>query len=166
MDIRKAYVDGVPSGRLYVRLPPEPGLGNDVVARLDSCMYGTRNAGANWETCYTSALLSMGFAHWVASPCCFIHKDKGVQVVIRGDDFTALGTDVGLDWYEHALAEHFELKLKGRLGHDDQDMTDMRVLNRLLGVTDKGLLDEPIRATLNYWRTRWASTLTTCQSHL
>ena len=40
VDIRKAYVYGKPERKIFIRLPPEIGLGKDVVARLDRCMYG------------------------------------------------------------------------------------------------------------------------------
>ena len=56
VDVRKAYFNARPTRRLYVKLPCELGLGKEVVARLERCMYGTRDAGALWESCYTSAL--------------------------------------------------------------------------------------------------------------
>ena len=57
----------------------------DVVARLDRCMYGTRDAGAIWEQCYADALVAMGFEQGKASPCCFAHPKWNVQVVVHGD---------------------------------------------------------------------------------
>ena len=73
----------------------------------------------------------------------FITKTGGGQVVVHGDDFTALGNDRGLDLYEAAMGKAFEIKLKGRLGNDEHDAKDMRVLNRILRATSKGLLYEP-----------------------
>ena len=32
-----------------------------------------------------------------------------------------------------------ECKLKGRLGHDDEDLKEMRVLNRIVRVVESGL---------------------------
>ena len=80
IDVRKAYFHGVPTRKIFVRLPPELGLGKDLVGRLDRCMYGTRDAGAIWEGCYSDALIQMGFRQGVASPCCFFHPDWQVQV--------------------------------------------------------------------------------------
>ena len=85
----------------------------------------------------------MGFVQGVASPCCFHHAGWDVAVVVHGDDFTALGTDVGLDAYEKSMAEHFECKFKGRLGHGPNDLREMRVLNRIVRIIPDGLLYEP-----------------------
>ena len=106
-------------------------------------MYGLRDSGAIWEGCYTDALVQMGFQQGVASPCCFSHSGWGVQVVVHGDDFTALGNAKGLDLYEAAMKEALEVKLKGRLGTEQGDETEMRVLNRIVRVTSQGLLYEP-----------------------
>ena len=113
-----------------------------VVGKLVRCMYGTRDAGAIWENCYTTCLTTMGFVQGGASPCCFRHPEWDVSVVVHGDDFTALGTASALDKYEKGMQESFECKLKGRLGTDKEDAKEMRVLNRIGRITDKGLLYE------------------------
>ena len=84
-------------------MPPEMGMGKSVVARLERCMYGTRDAGAIWESVYTDALLAMGFAQGAASPCCFYNKTLNISCVVHGDDFTALATDSSLDVFEQEL---------------------------------------------------------------
>ena len=100
VDVKKAYFYGVPTRSLYVRFPPELGMPKNMVGKLVRCMYGTRDAGAIWETCYTDCLVNMGFVQGVASPCCFEHKEWKVSVVVHGDDFTALGTTEGLSKYK------------------------------------------------------------------
>ena len=79
------------------------GVGKETVLKLERCMYGTRDAGAIWEGCYTDALLAMGFKQGSASPCCFFHEDWSVSVVVHGDDFTALGNVDGLNAYEKSM---------------------------------------------------------------
>ena len=71
VDVKKAYFYGVPERSLYVRFPAEMGMGKRMVGKLVRCMYGTRDAGAIWESCYTTCLLNMGFEQGKASPCCF-----------------------------------------------------------------------------------------------
>ena len=143
IDVRKwPMFYGIPERSLYVRLPPELGISKKFVGKLVRCMYGTRDAGAIWESCYASALVKLGFTQGGASPCCFSHPAWGVSVVVHGDDFTALGTPDGLDKYEQGMAEAFECKLKGRLGTGDDDCREMRVLNRIVRVTKNGLLYE------------------------
>ena len=142
VDIRKAYFNGKPNRSLYVRLPPELGLPRNVLGKLVRCMYGTRDAGAIWETCYVDCLVGMGFAQGLGSPCCFYHSEWKISVVVHGDDFTALGTDESLDKYEAGLKKSFECKLRGRLGVEAHDAKEIRLLNRIVRITDQGLLYE------------------------
>ena len=60
VDVKKAYLYGVPDRTLYVRLPAELNMGKSMVGRLVRCMYGTCDAGAIWANCYTSCLLGHG----------------------------------------------------------------------------------------------------------
>ena len=105
-------------------------------------MSGTRDAGAIWESCYSDALVQMGFTAGAASPCCFYHAAWGVSVVVHGDDFTALGTANALDGYEAALRESFQIKIRGRLGEEDTDQKEIRILNRTVRVTPGGVVYE------------------------
>ena len=62
--------------------------------------------------------------------------------MVHGDDFTALGNADGLDKFERGMTDTFECKLKGRLGTGDDDLKEMRVLNRIVRITSDGLLYE------------------------
>ena len=75
LDVRKAYFNGRPRRRMYIRLPHELGLGKHYVGRMERCMYGTLDAGAIWEETYTDALLKIGFRQGLSSPCTFIHDE-------------------------------------------------------------------------------------------
>ena len=142
VDIKKAYFNGKPKRNLYVRLPPELGLPRGTLGKLMRCMYGTRDAGAIWEQCYVDCLVGMGFAQGLGSPCCFYHTEWQISVVVHGDDFTALGTDASLDKYEAGLKKSFECKMRGRLGVEAHDTKEIRLLNRIIRITDQGLLYE------------------------
>ena len=139
VDIRKAYFNGRPKRNIYIRLPPELGLPRETLGKLARCMYGTRDAGAIWEQCFADCLVQLGFQQGAASPCCFHHPAWEVSVVVHGDDFTALGTDESLDKYEKGLEASFECKLRGRLGLDKDDLKEIRVLNRIVRITEDGL---------------------------
>ena len=91
-------------------------MGKEVVGRLRRCIYGTRDAGAIWEETYTNVLKKLGFTQGVSSPCCFVHKDWGLSLVVHGDDFTTLGPDWALDKYEAGMKAAFDIELRGRLG--------------------------------------------------
>ena len=109
------------------------------VGLMVRCAYGTRDAGAIWEDTYTAALVEIGFNRGVAGACCFYHPVRDISVVVHGDDFTALGEDSDLSWYEQGLANYFELKIRGRMGQDKDDCKEIRILNRILRLTDEGL---------------------------
>ena len=97
LDVNKAHVNCIPKRSMYIKLPPEMGLGKGTVGRLKRCIYGTRDAGAIWESTFTQVLLDLGFTQGTASPCIFRHAKWDVVLAVPGDDFTALGSDKGLD---------------------------------------------------------------------
>ena len=142
VDIRKAYFNGRPARNLFMHFPKELGLPSNVVARLVRCANGCRDAGHIWEVSYRSALESIGFVTGAASPCCFYHKTRDISVVVHGDVFTALGTDADLDFYEKKLAEHFEIKIRGRIGEGCSGSNKSRMLNRCVELTPEGLIYE------------------------
>ena len=139
VDIRKAYFNALPKRNIFMSLPKELGLPGHWVAKQVRCVYGTRDAGALWEDTYRAALEDMGFKSGVASPCIFSHADRDLVCVVHGDDFTTLGNDDNLNWYEAELAKHFELKLRGRLGVACSGDNEIRILNRIVRIIDRGL---------------------------
>ena len=116
VDIRKAYFNALPERAIFMRVPKELGLPPNTVAQQVRCVYGTRDAGKLWEDTYTQVLEGVGFLTGSSNLCVFHHPDRDISIVIHGDDFTALGTDDDLDWYEGKLKESFEIKVRGRLG--------------------------------------------------
>ena len=79
-------------------------------------MYGTRDAAQHGEEFDAQTHIDMGCDQGRASTCVFRHIERGIVVVMHGDDFAALGNDDGRDKYEHALAQHFEIQLRGAWG--------------------------------------------------
>ena len=80
------------------------------------CLWDSRRCktvGGHLHTSYGARRL----CDWNRQPLCFLdHKINDITIVVHGDDFTALGTDNDLDWYEKRLKDNFELKLRGRFG--------------------------------------------------
>ena len=97
----------------------------------------------------------MGFIQGRASPCCFWHPVWKIRVVVHGDDLTALGTPSMLDLYEAALQKSFEVKIRGRLGEHESDMKEIRVLNRILRITEGGLTARLTRVTSSSFPDLW-----------
>ena len=142
VDIRKAYFNALPERAMFMRLPKEMGLPPNTVARQVRCVYGTRDAGKLWEDCYTQVLESMGFVTGVSNPCTFYHPIRNIQIVVHGDDFTTLGVDSDLDWYESELKKSFEIKVRGRLGVGLPEPQEIRILNRIVRLDEDGLTYE------------------------
>ena len=84
--------------------------------KLLKSMYGTRDAASNWEDCYMDFAKSIRFESGLASPCVIKHKTRKLWLTVHGDDFTILGSDHDLDWFEKKIKEEFEVKIRGRLG--------------------------------------------------
>ena len=103
IDIRKA-------------VPKELRLAPGTLARQVRCVYGTRDAGKTWEDTYTQVLEAVGFVPGASNHCIFHHRTKDLSIVVHGDDFTTLGIDTDLDWYENQLKDSFEIKNRWQLG--------------------------------------------------
>ena len=71
----------------------------------------------------------------------FVHKDRGLHLVVHGDDLTALGLPPNLNWYEKELAKSFELTIRGRIG-ENTELKTMGIFNRIVTLTPEGLIYE------------------------
>lgn len=139
VDAKKAYFNGIPKRNVFMRLPRELGLPPHMVGLQVRCVYGTRDAGSIWEDTYRHCLESAGFKSGISSPCVFYHALRNVTCVVHGDDFTSLGDDDALDWVEGVLAESFDIKVRGRLGTGCPGDNEIRILNRIVRITEQGL---------------------------
>ena len=110
--------------------------------KLIKAMYGTRDAAQNWECEYVEIMEGIGFRRGQSTPFIFWQKEKGIRAVIHGDDFTLLGNEGALDWFRERIQERFEVKLRGRLGPDNNDNKSVRILNRIVTWTGKGIIYE------------------------
>ena len=97
-----------------MKLSKEMGHSPNFVAGQARCVYGSRDAGKLWESTSTQAMEHASFNTGTANPCVVYHNICDITVVVHGNDFTALGTDNDLDWYENRLKDNFEIKLRGR----------------------------------------------------
>ena len=61
---------------------------------------GRATQAACGKDTYTRVLNHAGFTTGVSNPCVFYHSGRDISIVVHGDDFTALGSDENLNWYE------------------------------------------------------------------
>ena len=84
-------------------------------------------------------LKSIGFKQGDASPCVFYHNERGIRLVVRGDDFTGLGLKEDNEWLAKKMSGKFEIKGWGMLGWEEGDDKSIRILNRVLTCTEEGI---------------------------
>jgi len=106
---------------------------------LNYSLYGTRDAASNWEEHYTQVLIDIGFTRGLSSPCVFHHDKRDITTVINGYYFTTLANYKELRWSAAELKYKFEIKDRGIMGPDDNDIKEIRLLNRILAWEDDGI---------------------------
>ena len=97
-------------------------------------MHGTRDAAQNWGESYGAFLEQLGFSRGKASPCIFYHGERGLRIVVHGDDFTVMGKEAELDWLRREVVRLL-VKFRGRLWPEEKDDKAVRVLNRVVAWT-------------------------------
>lgn len=138
VDVRRAYFHAKARREVYLKLPPEDNTeGKCGIFR--KAMYGTRDAAQNCEHEYIEFMDGNGFHKSRASPCMSYLRERDVRVVIHGDDFTILGSEVELDWFRDRIVEKFEVRSRARLGPEDNDDKAVRLLNRVIEWTPEGI---------------------------
>ena len=88
--------------------------------------------------CALYNVVNMGFTVGRASPCVFDHAQRGLRAYVHGDDFVVTGMPAELHWMREKIEEKYELKVEV-LGPDEGQQKEVRVLNRILRWTDKGV---------------------------
>ena len=142
IDIKKAYFNAFAKRDLYVQLPDEflePGEKGKVCGKLNFSLYGTRDAASNWEAHYTNVLRGLGFTRGLTSPCVFYHKDRDIETVVHGDDFTSLAVESQLVWFTNELEKVLKISNRGILGPEKHHVQEIRLLNRILAWDNDGI---------------------------
>ena len=143
IDISRAYFnaskgeDGDPK---YVELPDEdPDKEKGLCGMLNVHMYGTRAAADGWHGEYSATLKGLGFSRGDASACVFRNPARRLTASVHGDDFTIAGPKSQLDWLKLQMEQKYELTELGRLGPGETDDKEVKVLNRMIRWTSRGV---------------------------
>ena len=146
IDVRRAYFNAAVKREVYIEIPHEDREEGDEnrCGRLRASLYGTRDAAANWAEEYTKTMVEMGFDKGKASPCIFVHRKRGLKVMVHGDDFLAGGDVESLEWMRSEIQKKYEVK-SGIISGREEDGKEMSVLNRTIRWENEGLSYEPDR---------------------
>ena len=144
IDVKRAYFYAAARRDVYIEIPPEDreAGGEDMIAKLNLSLYGTRDAAQTWTEEYTKTLKDLGFKTGKATPCNFKHSSKELSVTVHGADFTIVGPEDSLVWLNKELAHRYEIK-SSYLGPDAWMEQEIRVLNRTIRWTPEGIEYEP-----------------------
>jgi hypothetical protein len=132
IDIKKAHLFSKVTREIFIELPWED-KEEGKIGVLDYCLYGTRDAAANFEATYTQVLTTDDvFRQGLASPSLFCSESLDMELLVHGDDFAAVGDDDAIEALVKMLRGVFELKVRAILGPEPGDDREVRVLNRII----------------------------------
>ena len=129
IDVKKAHLNGCLKSdeHAFVGLPDEAGGG---VAKLRRWLYGMRPAASAWEDDYAVNMGRVGLLRGRAAPTTFVHQERGLRLVVWGDDFTFLGREEDLKWIAKLMSEWYDIKIRAIVGPGAGDDKEVRILNR------------------------------------
>ena len=138
-DVRRAYFHATVSREVYVEIPDEDRgpEDEDVVGRLNLCLYGTRDAAHRWQETVSEHLEQIGFRRGVANPAVFYHEERDIATLVHGDDCMSSGYLTDMKWLESELAKRFEIKTQV-IGHEKGCAAEGKILNRVVRATEMG----------------------------
>ena len=142
LDISRAHPHCEIKRVVYIRLPEEDPRSTEegICGKLLMALYGTRDAGQNFELTTAQVLKQGGCEQSAFSPCVYNHEEKRLGLFHHGDDFVISGARDESAWVTDQLSTKFIVKDRGVLGPEPQDLKEITCLNRTIR-----------------WRDRWAS---------
>ncbi len=135
-DVVRAYFHAKARREVYVDMSMED-FEEGKCGLLKQAMCWTRYAAQNWEMEYTEMMVDAGFRQGSYSACISHHEQKNIRFVVHGDDFPMLGASKSLNSFRKVVQQRMEVKFKNRLERGRQG--SVRILNRIVTVTDRGL---------------------------
>ena len=139
VDVSRAYFYARSVRPTFIKLPDEDPRSGEagLVGKLMMSMYGTRDAAQNWAEEYSSTLKKAGYERGKANPCLFYSQVDDCSVMVHGDDFVAVGSKMATARIRKTLEEAYKVKCEV-LGGEKDELSEIRVLNRVIRREDKG----------------------------
>ena len=133
LGVKRAFLYAPVEGTIFIELPEEAVReeDGDVIGRLNTAMYGTRNAPLSWQQHLGEHLRNMGFTSGVANPCVPRHPLRDISLVFHVDDILVSADPEQLTWFQKTFAKTFECTAKV-LGPDVEEEMSITFLNRVI----------------------------------
>ena len=138
-DVSRAFFEADARREICVEVPEEDWIEGegDVVGYLLKSLYGTRDAAANWQQEVAKAMKAWGFKRGKMYPSTYWNPEKGLRVLVHGDDFVGVGGRENLGKFREQLGERFGIKTS-MLGLGPKEAKQGKVLNRIISVSEAG----------------------------
>ena len=120
-----------PDEKAYV-LPPEGFCRPGMCGKLRRWLNGMRPAASAWKREYATKLEGIGFVRGISASTVFYNAANKLRCVVHGDDFTFLGFEEDLLQVAANMKEWYELKIRGIVGGESDDLLEISILNRKL----------------------------------
>lgn len=93
LDVVRAFLYAAIKDEVYIELPDEARSDSDgdVICFLQRAMHGTCEAPLCWQQHITQCLSHLGFQAGANNACAFIHRGRGLQLVVHVDDVMVTG---------------------------------------------------------------------------
>ena len=129
VDVKKAFLYGRISRRVYVEIPAEDDQApqGDYVGLLNKALYGTRDAPAVWQEELERTLRNLGFRACMVTPCLYVHQGTGVRIVAHVDDLLVEGDKDELHTFLKQLSAKYDVK-STVLGPEGDEKTEGQFL--------------------------------------
>ncbi|CAK0860738.1 unnamed protein product, partial [Prorocentrum cordatum] len=134
LDISRAHPHCEIKRTVYIKLPEEDPMSQEIGTRglLRMALYGTRDAGQNFELTTAETVIGAGCDQSAFSPYVYCHKDLQVSFFHHGDDFVLEGSRGGTESICEALKTKFIVKDRGVLGPAPTDAKEITRLDRAM----------------------------------
>ena len=117
-----------------MNVPPEdPRSGEGNVGVLRKAMYGTRDAPAVWQRLVKKVMTELGFSASRTSACVYVHRARGLRVVVLVDDFLVTGPKSELHELRRQLQLGYEVD-GDILGREADEKAEGKFLGRKIRV--------------------------------
>ncbi|MDA8583520.1 hypothetical protein N9L68_04785 [bacterium] len=112
-DVSRAFSEAPATRDICVELPPEDVTDaerrHEMVGRLRSILYGTRDAATHWQEEVAKEMIKARFKRGKYIPCLYFQEGRNLRTFLHGDDIATVGTKEEVKWLKDVLEKRLEI---------------------------------------------------------